>query len=191
MANLLPFSAVLVDALSRSRPNWCAGAQAPLRWIEMDSEQAKRAIEALIHDYAHTIDDDRLEEWPDYFTDECLYRVISKDSHEHGLPIGIMVCEGLGMLRDRIVALRVANIYEPHSYRHLISAIRFLGEETGTYRVQTGFAVIRTMQTGDISVFLSGKYLDKVVFVDGRPKFRERQVVCDSATIDTLIVIPP
>lgn len=157
----------------------------------MDAEDARRAIEALIHDYAHTIDDDRLEEWPDLFTEDCLYRVISKESHDQGLPVGIMVCQGTAMLRDRIVALRVANIYEPHTYRHLISAIRIRGRDGEAYKVQTGFAVIRTMQNGEISVFLSGKYLDTVVFDGEVPKFRERVVVCDSSRIDTLIVIPP
>lgn len=157
----------------------------------MIEDTARRAIEALIHDYAHTIDDDRLEEWPDFFTEDCLYRVISRESHDLGLPVGIMVCEGTGMLRDRIVALRVANIYEPHAYRHLISAIRIRGHEGSAYKVQTGFAVIRTMQSGEISVFLSGMYLDTVVFEGGAPKFRERIVVCDSNRIDTLIVIPP
>ncbi len=157
----------------------------------MEAQDAKRAIEVLIHDYAHTIDDDRLEEWPEFFTEDCLYRVISRESHDNGLPVGIITCEGIGMLRDRILALRVANIYEPHSYRHLISAIRIEDQAGETYRVRTGFAVIRTMQNGESSVFLSGKYLDSIVFEAGAAKFRERIVVCDSSRIDTLIVIPP
>ena len=111
----------------------------------MDAEAARRAIEALIHDYAHAIDDDRLEEWPDFFAEDCRYRVISRESLDSGLPVGIMTCEGIGMLRDRILALRVANIYEPHVYRHLISAIRIDERAGDTYRVRTGFAVIRTM----------------------------------------------
>ncbi len=157
----------------------------------MHSRDAERAIEALIHDYAHAIDDGRLEEWPDFFTEDCLYRVISRESHEQGQPVGIMSCEGIGMMRDRILALRVANIYEPHVYRHLISAIRIEDGVAEPYRVRTGFAVIRTMQSGEISVFLSGKYLDSIVFEAGMAKFRERIVVCDSGRIDTLIVIPP
>ena len=159
----------------------------------MDARDAERAIEALIHDYAHAIDDDRLEEWPDFFTEDCLYRVTSRESHDGGLPVGIITCEGIGMLRDRVLALRVANIYEPHVYRHLISAIRVeepaAGEEA--YRARTGFAVVRTMQNGESGVFLSGRYLDRIVFEAGAAKFRERVVVCDSGRIDTLIVIPP
>ena len=32
-----------------------------------DAKQAQRLIEALNYDYAHAIDDDRIEAWPDFF----------------------------------------------------------------------------------------------------------------------------
>ncbi len=156
----------------------------------MDSEQARRRITDLIYDYAHCIDDDRLEEWPDFFIDDCLYQVISRDNHAAGMAAGVMTCTSRGMLTDRVMSLRNANIYEPHCYRHLISAIRVTGEDAGVWSAQTGYAVIRTMQEGDISVFSSGKYLDRIVFENGTPKFAERIVVFDSRRIDTLIVIP-
>jgi anthranilate 1,2-dioxygenase small subunit len=156
----------------------------------MTEQEAERLIRGLIHDYAHCIDDDRLEDWPDFFTEECFYQVISRDDYARGLPAGVMTCRSRGMLVDRIVSLRNANVYEPHVYRHLISAIRLRGEENGVWRVQTGYAVIRTMQEGDISVFNTGKYLDKVVFQGNRPRFHERIAIFDSRRIDTLMVIP-
>lgn len=156
----------------------------------MNNEQARRRISDRIHDYAHCIDDDRLEDWPDFFTDDCLYQVISRENFAAGMPAGVMTCTSKGMLVDRINSLRNANIYEPHCYRHLISAIRVTDEDGGVWSAQTGYAVIRTMQEGDISVFSSGKYLDRVVFENDTPKFKERIVVFDSRRIDTLIVIP-
>ena len=156
----------------------------------MPNDEARRRIEDLIHDYAHCIDDDRLEEWPDFFTADCFYQVISRADHARDMPVGIMTCSSQGMLRDRILSLRKANVYEPHCYRHLISAIRILGQEDGLWSVQTGYAVIRTMQEGDVSVFSSGKYLDKIVFENDRTRFTERIVVFDSHRIHTLMVIP-
>ncbi len=156
----------------------------------MDAETARRRIEDFIHDYAHCIDDDRLEEWPSFFIADCRYVIIDRDSHARGMAVGIMNCDSRGMLTDRVTALRDANIYEPHFYRHLISGIRIRGEDGGEWIVQTSYAVIRTMQEGDISVFSSGRYLDRIVFEDGVPYFTERIVVCDSSRIDTLIVIP-
>ena len=156
----------------------------------MEEQEAERLIRGLIYDYAHCIDDDRLEEWPDFFTEDCFYQVISRDDHEQGLPVGVMTCRSRGMLVDRIVSLRNANIYEPHVYRHLISAIRLRGEEAGAWRVQTGYAVIRTLQEGDISIFNTGQYVDEIVFDGDRPLFRERIAIFDSRRVDTLMVIP-
>ena len=154
---------------------------------EQDSE---RLIQALIYDYAHCIDDDRLEEWPDFFTEDCFYHVISRNDFEQKLPVGVMTCKSRGMLVDRIVSLRNANVYEPHCYRHLISAIRIHGQENGLWTVQTSYAVIRTMQEGDVCIFSSGKYLDKIDLGGDRPRFRERIAVFDSPRVDTLMVIP-
>jgi len=144
----------------------------------MNTDEARRRIEDLNADYAHCIDDDRLEELPDFFTKDCLYKVISRDNFARG------------MLIDRITALRQANVYEPHVYRHLISAVRVTGEADGVWSAEAGYGVIRTMQEGEISVFNSGKYLDRIVEEDGRLKFKERIAVFDSRRIDTLLVIP-
>ena len=160
------------------------------RAVAMDEIEAERRITALIYDYAHCIDDDRLEEWPDFFTDQCFYQVISRDDHAAGLPGGVMTCTSRAMLVDRIVSLRNANIYEPHVYRHLISAIRPRGRENDLWRVQTGYAVIRTMQEGEVSVFSTGRYLDLIDLGARGPRFCERRVIFDSRRVDTLMVIP-
>jgi anthranilate 1,2-dioxygenase small subunit len=156
----------------------------------MAADTIRQRIEDFIHDYAHCIDDDRLEEWPGYFVEDCRYQIIDRENHARGSLVGVMTCDSQGMLRDRVLALRDANIYEPHVYRHLISGIRILGESDGAWSVQTSYAVIRTMQDGAVTVFSSGKYLDQIVFDNDRPLFRERLVICDSIRIDTLLVIP-
>ena len=88
-------------------------------------------VEELIHAYVQCIDDDQLESWPDFFTDDCVYKVIPRENADLGLPVAVMFCDSKGMLRDRIVALRKANIYAPHFYRHLVSNVRVLGEQDG------------------------------------------------------------
>ena len=156
----------------------------------MDEREAERRIHGLIYDYAHCIDDDRLEAWPDFFVEDCFYQIISRADYEQRLPAGTATCRSRGMMVDRVVSLRNANIYEPHVYRHLISAIRLRGEQDGIWTVQTGYAVIRTMQEGDVSIFSTGVYRDKIVFMDEGPLFKERLVIFDSRRIHTLLVIP-
>jgi anthranilate 1,2-dioxygenase small subunit len=141
-------------------------------------------------DYAHAIDDDRLEEWPGFFTENGLYHITTRESEEAGLPIGIMHCEGRGMMQDRIKALRTANVFEPHCYCHLLGTTRLADLGDGVLWARTNFSVTRTMQDGGGSVFATGKYLDEIV-IDGEDvALRSRRVILESRRVDVLLVIP-
>ncbi len=157
----------------------------------IDREPALRSrIEALQTDYVHCIDDDRLEAWPDFFTEDGRYRVITRENHDLGLPVSLIYCDGKGMLRDRISAMRTANIFEPHTYCHMVGAARVIESAGAEHRVRSNFTVTRTMSDGTMAVFACGRYLDRVAEDAGRLIFAERTVVLDSRRIDTLLVIP-
>ena len=147
-------------------------------------------VSRLNADYARTIDDDRLEEWPRFFTERCLYKITSADNHRKGLPAGIVYADSRGMLEDRVAALRDANIYERQTYRHLVGLPAILEEENGAVRSDTPFLVVRTMRDGTMDLFATGRYLDVLVLDQDTLCFRERIVVCDSGRIDTLLAIP-
>jgi 3-phenylpropionate/cinnamic acid dioxygenase small subunit len=158
-------------------------------------------------DYARAIDDDRLEEWPDFFVEACLYTITSIDNYRRGLPAGLIYADSKAMLRDRVAALRQANIYERQTYRHLIGLPAVVGNahatgvgnahatgvgkaEDGGTRAETPFLVVRIMRDGKMDLFATGRYVDVVVEEAGALRFRERVVVCDSSRIDTLLAIP-
>src|SRR6266446_3740908 len=92
-------------------------------------------IETLYTDYAACLDSDALERWPEFFTEDCHYRVTSAENYEAGLPLGLIYATSKDMLKDRVSALREANIYEPQRYRHLISGIRIEGQEASALDV--------------------------------------------------------
>ena len=157
----------------------------------MDSASSLLAqLTQLNAEYARAIDDDRLEEWPAFFTERCVYKITSADNHRRGLEAGIVYADSIGMLRDRVSALREANVYERHSYRHLLGLPAILAETDGVVRAETPFLVARIMRNGDTAIFATGRYLDVLVPDDGVLRFRERVVVCDSSRTDTLLAIP-
>src|SRR3954464_430848 len=142
-------------------------------------------------DYAAAIDDDRLEEWPSFFTEDCFYRITTVQNHERGLPAGLVYADSRQMLADRILSLRKANVYEAQRYRHLVALPRVREDDGSCLRVETGFAVLRVMRTGETAIFASGRYFDEVVRgEDGGMLLHKRDVVCDSNRIDTLLAIP-
>jgi len=80
-------------------------------------------VEELLAAYADCIDSDRLEEWPGFFTEKCLYKIIPWENVSQNLALGWILCESRGMLQDRVVAHRTANLYAPHRYRHIVGAV--------------------------------------------------------------------
>jgi 3-phenylpropionate/cinnamic acid dioxygenase small subunit len=141
-------------------------------------------------DYARAIDDDRLEDWPAFFTERCVYKITSSDNYRRGLPAGLVYADSRAMLTDRVAALREANIYERQSYRHLVGLPAILGEAEDGARVETPFLVVRIMRDGAMDIFATGRYLDVVVEVGGELRLRERIVVCDNSRFDTLLALP-
>jgi anthranilate 1,2-dioxygenase small subunit len=141
-------------------------------------------------DYVRCIDDDRLEEWPDHFHGLCIYKITTAANHREGLEGAIIFANSKGMLRDRVSALREANIYERQSYRHILGQPSILHESPTEVRSETSFMVARIVQDGDTDIFATGRYLDLYKIEDGKLHLNERIVVCDSSRVDTLLALP-
>jgi len=160
----------------------------------MENYELRYAVEELLHAYIQCIDDDRLEEWPNFFTEDCLYRIIPRENADQGLPIAIMYCDSRGMLQDRVVAHRKANLFAPHVYRHLVSATRVTGRDSGTVSARSNYAVFRTsldpVHYGTTEVFSVGEYQDTIIFTDGIARFKEKLVIVDTSRIQSLLVTP-
>lgn len=141
--------------------------------------------------YAQAIDGDALEQWPDFFTEDCSYRITHVENEQQGLPAGVVYADSRAMLEDRIAALRQANIYERQRYRHLLGMPRITGPAPGGgVLAVTPFMVARIMHTGETLLFATGEYRDHIVQVDGRLLLAERVAVCDSTVTDTLLALP-
>jgi anthranilate 1,2-dioxygenase small subunit len=148
-------------------------------------------IENLLCAYSHAIDDGDIDQWPRFFTEDCMYHITTRESHESGLPIGILRCVGRGMMLDRVKAFHTANIFEPHSYNHVLGRPSVtLDRAPGVYACRTNFHLVRIMQDGRRDLFATGKYLDTITLSDDAARFQERIVVLDSRQIDILLVMP-
>ncbi len=157
----------------------------------MQTTDALLRLAMLNTAYASAIDADRLEDWPDFFTEDCLYRITTAENHQRGLQAGIIYADSRAMLHDRVFALRRANIYERQRYRHVIGMPAILEQDADGFRAEAPFLVVRTMRGGAMEVFAAGRYLDAVrPGRDGTLHFARREVICDSANFDTLLAIP-
>jgi 3-phenylpropionate/cinnamic acid dioxygenase small subunit len=149
----------------------------------------QREVEDLYARYAELIDDKRLQDWTGLFDEDCLYRVISKENHDRGLPLSQILCESPGMLRDRVLAFEKLNVYGPRTWRHMISQIR-VEEEGGLLRARANFVVFETRIDRRTEILCSGRYLDALVRTEAGLRFREKVCVYDTTLIPGSIVSP-
>jgi anthranilate 1,2-dioxygenase small subunit len=153
-------------------------------------EAARRQIEALNTRYIRAIDDDKLEAWPELFVEKCVYRIVTRENFDRGFSLPLMECASRGMLIDRVTGYRRVNVYEPQRYTHMLSGLVIERIDATRLSCKQNYLVIRTMVTGEMMIFSSGVYLDKVILGADGAKFEERIVVQESRRVDTLLVIP-
>jgi anthranilate 1,2-dioxygenase small subunit len=148
------------------------------------------SVENLLARYVHALDDDRLEEWPDFFVEQGRYRITTAENFEDDLPLPIIYADSRAMLRDRVSALRHANIYEAQRYRHGVSSVLVERIDARAARSTANFQVVRIMHTGESVLFASGRYFDRIRLDGNGLLYEEKTVVLDSRAIDTLLAIP-
>lgn len=148
------------------------------------------AIEQLNKAYARCLDDGRLEQWPEFFLDDGRYIIQSRENRDAGLYGYVLYFVNQAMMRDRVTSLRVANYYNIHVDRHLVTNVDLIAETNGVFETRANYAVFQTDADGHSVLFSVGEYLDQIVFDNDAPKFKQRLVLLDTANITGLLAVP-
>lgn len=148
------------------------------------------ALTQLYADYASAVDAGAWELWPEFFTEECSYRLQPRENHERGFPLATLSFESKGMLKDRAYAIRETLFHDPYYQRHVVGAPmvrRIAGERIHS---EANYAVFRTKPSELTTVFNVGRSLDTVVRTPQGLKFEARLCVYDSEMIPNSIIYP-
>lgn len=156
----------------------------------MTDRELRFEAEELLDRYVQCLDEDRLEEWPEFFSDNALYKIISRVNVERNYPIATMMCDSKGMMKDRVVAIRNASVFSQRYLRHLVSNVRVTGQEGDAHIVKSNYVVLQTVQGEETKVFNAGQYVDKIILNNGSAKFAEKVVIYDTIQIPGLLVVP-
>ena len=130
--------------------------------------------------YAECLDGGRLQQWPEFFVDSCIYRVTTRRNLRLGPDEHLVSLSTRSTLRDRIVAIGQSEDYEPHTQRHTISNFRVQAASDEELRVQANFQILRTFPEKRTELFVSGCYDDRIAIAGSRLHFREKLCVLDS-----------
>ena len=153
------------------------------------SLEERREVEELYAEYAAALDDADYERWPDFFTDDCVYRVIPRENYDRGLPLATLSFESKGMLRDRVYGITQTLFHEPYYQRHIVSGL-VIGADDGGFRAQANYVVIRTKAGALSEVYNAGRYVDRIVRESGALRFAEKLCVFDSELIPNSLIYP-
>ena len=151
--------------------------------------ELRAELRDLHDDYAAALDDLDFASWIGFFTEGCVYRVVSLENFNQGLPLSTMECHGLGSLRDRVAAIRETAVFEPRTLRRIVSGTRINAVDR-EIRAQASFAIFESLSDREPHLFMTGRYLDRVTRDGGRLKLRERVCVYDNYRVRTSLVYP-
>lgn len=149
------------------------------------------AIEEFNSRYAYTLDRGNLEDWPEYFTEHARYRVTARENVEAGMPIGLIYCDGRGMLIDRMRAILKTTTYAPRYLSHILNGV-FVREVDGdgVVHTSTNYMVLQTLVEKETRILQSGEYVDQFVVEDGKLLIKDRLCVYDSVSISNSVIFP-
>jgi salicylate 5-hydroxylase small subunit len=148
------------------------------------------ALRDFYDDYYTVLDDVRLEEWPAFFTEDCLYRVIPRENYEAGYTLSTIFAESRGMLIDRVMGVTKTQMYAPRYYRRFPGPLRIISRDGDSVRTRHNLLVVQTLIDKKTDIVLSAACHDLIVPDEDRLRFQERIVVFDSEMIPNSLIYP-
>jgi 3-phenylpropionate/cinnamic acid dioxygenase small subunit len=150
----------------------------------------REALRDFFDEYYIALDDVQLDAWPDFFTEDCLYRVIPRENYEAGYTLCTMQAESRGMLKDRVMGVTRTQMFAPRYYRRFPGPLRIVAREGDAVRTRHNLLVVQTLIDKQTDIVLSAVCHDRVVPDGDRLRLRERIVVFDSEMIPNSLIYP-
>ena len=150
-----------------------------------------REVEAFNADYCAALDAGLVEQWPDFFTEDGLYRITARENAELNMPVGLVYAHGRNMMIDRAIAISRTQMFAPRYNLHLVSNTRVTDEaEDGSIAAQANFVLLQTLVEGPSTIHMAGTFYDHLVRKEGGLLLKERQAIYDTTIIANDLVYP-
>lgn len=150
-------------------------------------------VETFNAEYCARLDRADLDGWAGLFAEDCFYSVTSRENHDAGMPVGLIHCEGIGMVQDRAFAILKTSMFGPRYLRHMVSNLRVeAAGADGSFGARANYVVFEVLyDRPDARLLQVGEYHD--VFArspDGALLLRERRCVYDNLLVPTALCLP-
>lgn len=150
-----------------------------------------KAVASDLYDrYNAVLDDGLLEKWPHYFIEDAVYRVTTRENWEGRYPLSTMICEGVGMMRDRVAAIENSMMYAPRVYRRFLSGLQITAHSDFEIETRTNFLVVQTLPDKPSETAFCGTSFDCVRLDGDEARFSRRVCVLDTEMIPNSLIYP-
>lgn len=144
---------------------------------------SRAAVEEFLFAEADLLDEWRLPEWLELFTDDATYAVPATDVPANASPDSSLfyVADDRFRLSERVKRLmkRTAHAEFPHSRtRHVVSNVRIRSRAEAELEVSSAFITFRTKDGVTDTYFGSNRY--KLVQIEGHLRIRDKRCLLDS-----------
>lgn len=156
----------------------------------MTNTQLRLLIDEFNTEYVDTLDRCELMSWPEFFTDDAIYKITSQDNIDQGLDGGIIFDSGIGMIKDRAYILANTQYFAPRRVKHLCSNTKVISIDQDIILAQSNFIYIETLVEEHSKLHLVGQYRDKFCHNNDQLKLKERIVVYDNYVLNSVLVYP-
>ncbi len=147
-------------------------------------------VEEFHYEYAAVLERAEIERWPEFFTEDAVYTMIARDNADSGLPLGLMYCDGMGMLKDRAYAIRHTEMYAPRYLKLQVTNTRIVSATGSIIEAEANYLLLETLMDEPTRVQQVGKYYDRFQRAGDRLLIKERRCVYDTILIDNCVVYP-
>jgi salicylate 5-hydroxylase small subunit len=147
-------------------------------------------IQQLYADYASAVDSGNWALWPEFFTEQCVYKLQPRENHERGFALATLSLTSKGMLKDRVYGITETIYHDPYYQRHVVGAPIVRRVDGERIHSEANYAVFRTKYDKESTVFNVGRYIDTIVPTPEGFKFAERLCIYDSEMIPNSIIYP-
>jgi anthranilate 1,2-dioxygenase small subunit len=149
-------------------------------------------VDDLQMKYLAALDRHDLDGWLQCFADEASYTCITRENHDAGLPVALMLDDTRARLKDRVKFVNEvwSGTYEDYATRHFVQRLECTQGANGHISVSTNFMVSYTNRQGGSDILVTGVYEDEIEVGGDQARFKSKRAILDTVTTPRYLVYP-
>ena len=148
------------------------------------------ALTQFYQQYVAAVDQADWDAWLNLFTEDCIYKVQSRENYDRNLPMATLSLSSKGMLKDRIYGITETIFHDPYMQLHIVSSPVVFSESEDFIESQANYTVFRTKNDGIAELYNVGRYLDRLQVSSEGIRIKSRLCIFDNDMILNSMIYP-